>query len=84
MEQLIEHLKVQIIEALNLEDISPKDIDSQEPLFGEGFGLDSIDALELVVMIEKHYGIRITDMEVGRKAFANINALAEFILQNKD
>lgn len=84
MEQLIDQLKVQIIEALNLEDLSPEDIDPQESLFGEGFGLDSIDALELVVMIEKHYGIRITDMEVGRKAFANINALAEFILQNKD
>ena len=83
MEQLIDQLKVQIIEALNLEDVSPEDIDPQLPLFGEGLGLDSIDALELVVMTEKHYGIRITDMEVGRKAFANINALSEFILENK-
>ena len=84
MEQLIEQLKVQIIEALNLEDVSPEDIDPQEPLFGEGLGLDSIDALELVVMTEKHYDIRITDMEVGRKAFANINALSKFILENKE
>jgi acyl carrier protein len=84
MEQLIEQLKLQIIEALNLEDVSPADIDIQEPLFGEGLGLDSIDALELVVMTEKHYGIRITDMEIGRKAFASINALAEFIQENKD
>ena len=84
MEQLIDQLKVQIIEALNLEEVSPEDIDPQEPLFGEGLGLDSIDALELVVMTEKHYGIRITDMEVGRKAFASINSLSEFILENKD
>jgi acyl carrier protein len=84
MEQLIDQLKLQIIEALNLEDVSPDDIDVQEPLFGEGLGLDSIDALELVVMTERHYGIRITEMEVGRKAFASINALAEFIQENKD
>ncbi len=84
MEQLVDQLKVQIIEALNLEDVSPGDIDPQQPLFGEGLGLDSIDALELVVMTEKHYGIRITDMEVGRKAFASINSLSEFILENKD
>jgi acyl carrier protein len=84
MEQLIDQLKLQIIEALNLEDVSPDDIDPQAPLFGEGLGLDSIDALELVVMTEKHYGIRITDMEVGRKAFASIAALSQFILENKN
>lgn len=84
MEQLIDQLKLQIIEALNLEDVSPEGIDLQAPLFGEGLGLDSIDALELVVMTEKHYGIRITDMEVGRKAFASIASLAEFIQENKE
>ncbi len=84
MEQLTEQLKLQIIEALNLEDVSPADIDPTDPLFGEGLGLDSIDALELVVMTEKHHGIRITDMEVGRKAFASINALAQFIEENKE
>ena len=79
MDSLIEKLKKRIIEILNLEDIVPDDIDSSAPLFGEGLGLDSLDALELVVMLEKDYSIKITDIEVGRKAFASITSLAEFI-----
>jgi acyl carrier protein len=83
MDELVEQLRRQIIVALNLEDRTPEQIDPAAPLFGEGLGLDSIDALELVVMLEKHYGIRITDIEVGRRAFSSVNALAEFIRESQ-
>ena len=79
----VECLKEQIIAALSLEGKTPADIDAAAPLFGAGLGLDSIDALELVVMLEKHYGIRITEMEVGRRAFASVNALAAFIREHQ-
>lgn len=83
MENLVEQLKKQIIDALNLEEITPDDIDPSASLFGEGLGLDSIDALELVVMLERHYGIQIDDIEVGRKALVSVNELARFIQENK-
>lgn len=81
--ELVEQLKLQIIEALQLEDIEPDEIDPADPLFVEGLGLDSIDALELVVMLEKHYGIKITDMEVGKKAFSSLDALTAFIQEQR-
>lgn len=77
-------LKHLIIETLHLEDIQPGDIADSEPLFGEGLGLDSIDALELVVALEKSYNVIIEDEEVGKKAFASIEALADFVLGKKD
>jgi acyl carrier protein len=83
MDSLIEQLKQRIIEILNLEDIVPDDIDASAPLFGEGLGLDSLDALELVVMLEKDYSITITDIEVGRQAFASIMSMAEFIREHR-
>ena len=83
MDSLIEQLKQRIIEILNLEDIVPDDIDASAPLFGEGLGLDSLDALELVVMLEKDYAIKITDIEVGRQAFASVTSLAEFIREHR-
>jgi acyl carrier protein len=83
MDSLIEQLKQRIIEILNLEDIVPDDIDASAPLFGEGLGLDSLDALELVVMLEKDYSITITDIEVGRQAFASITSMAEFIREHR-
>lgn len=76
-------LKELIIRVLRLEDIGPEDIIDSEPLFGEGLGLDSIDALEMVVAIEKEYGVEIPDAEVGRHAFASMNALAGFILEKE-
>jgi acyl carrier protein len=79
MVELVAELKRRIVESLNLEDVAPESIETDAPLFGEGLGLDSIDALELVVMVEKHYGIQITDMEVGREAFMSVKSLAEFI-----
>lgn len=78
-ERLCVFLKRMIIETLKIEDTTIEDIENDEPLFREGLGLDSIDALELVVAIEKIFNIIIEDEDVGRKAFASINALAKFI-----
>ena len=83
MDELIQKLKKQIIDCLGLEDLTPEDIDTEAPLFGEGLGLDSVDALELVVMVEKYHSIKITDMEVGKKAFFSLKSLAEFIKENQ-
>jgi acyl carrier protein len=81
-ENLNAELKNLIVSRLKLE-MAPADIDDAAPLFGEGLGLDSIDALELVVGIERLYGIRIADAEVGKKAFASVNALAEFVREKR-
>ena len=72
-------LKTNIIESLKLQDITAEQINDEAPLFGTGLGLDSIDALELVVMLEKKYGILIKDIEEGRPAFRSVQTLAEFI-----
>lgn len=79
MQDLKYELKKQIIEELNLTDITPADIIDDAPLFGDGLGLDSIDALELVVLLEKYHGVKITDEAVGKKALASINTMAEYI-----
>jgi acyl carrier protein len=78
-DDLVLELKKLIINTLKLEDINPDDIVDDAPLFGEGLGLDSIDALELVVALEKTYGVFIPDSEVGKKVFRSVNALAEFV-----
>jgi acyl carrier protein len=78
---LLANLKELIVRTLRLEDVTPADIVDSEPLFGDGLGLDSIDALELVVAIERQYQVEIPDAEVGRRAFASVNALGEFILE---
>lgn len=83
MEDLKYDLKKQIIEELNLEDMKPEDIKDDAPLFGDGLGLDSIDALELVVLMEKYHGVKITDEETGKKVLASIDTMAEFIIQEK-
>lgn len=83
MEELIQQLKEQIIEALNLEDITPDDIDNEAPLFGEGLGLDSIDALELIVILEKHYGIKLASPGDSKGTFKNINTIADFVAKNR-
>ena len=79
MNESQQRLAQKVITGLNLEDITPADIDPQAPLFGTGLGLDSIDALELAVIVERSYGIRIANMEVGKTAFASIAALDAFI-----
>ncbi|MFO7842307.1 MAG: phosphopantetheine-binding protein [Bacteroidales bacterium] len=83
MEELIQKIKEQVIEVLNLEDIEPDDIDTDDPLFGDGLGLDSIDALELIVLLEKQYGIKIEDPKDGKKIFYSIRTIAEYIEENK-
>jgi acyl carrier protein len=80
MDGLEQELKRLIIDALHLEDVTPEEIDSAEPLFGEGLGLDSIDALELGVVLRKRYGIKIATVTDDVKAhFASIRSLADFI-----
>lgn len=82
-EELIEKLKAQIIETLNLEDLSPSDIKANDPLFGDdGIGLDSIDALELIVLMNKEYNIQIADPEEGKTVFNSIQSMANYIQAN--
>lgn len=83
MEDLTFTLKQQIIEALNLEDLTPEDIDASAPLFGDGLGLDSIDALELIVLMEKHYGIRLTNASEGKAIFQSVQTMAKYIQANR-
>lgn len=83
MEQLIEQVKLQIIETLNLEDLTPADIDTDAPLFDKGLGLDSIDALELIVLLEREYGIKLQNPAEGRTIFASVRAMAEYIENNR-
>jgi acyl carrier protein len=83
MEQLIANLKKQIIEALNLKHLKPEDIGDDQPLFVEGLGLDSIDALELIVLLQQQYNIRIANTQDGPKIFRSVKSIAEFIQANK-
>ena len=83
MDELILKLKKEVIEQLNLEETSPDDINPDSPLFGEGLGLDSIDALELIVLLEKNYGIKIEDPKDGKKIFFSIRSMAEYITEHK-
>jgi acyl carrier protein len=84
IEDLVLKLKKEIINELQLEDMTPEDMDAEAPLFGEGLGLDSIDALELVVLLEKNYGIKIpAPKEEGPKIFYSIKAMAEYILDHQ-
>ncbi len=79
MEELINKLKVEIIEALNLQEMSPDDIDTDAPLFGTGLGLDSIDSLELMVLLERNYGIKIEDPREGRRVLESVRSMAKYI-----
>ena len=83
MEELILTLKKQIIDALNLEEMTPDDIENDAPLFGEGLGLDSIDALELIVILDKFYGIKLANPAEGKEVFKSVNAIAEYVQQHR-
>jgi len=83
MEELILELKQQIIEALNLEEMTPDEIDADAPLFGDGLGLDSIDALELIVLMEKRYGIKLASPTEGKSIFKSVRTIAEYVNENR-
>lgn len=84
MSDLKENLKAQIIEQLNLEDLTPADIQDDAPLFGDqGLGLDSIDALEFIVLLDSNYGIKISDPSQGKEIFQSVNTLADYISKNQ-
>ena len=84
MEQLIKDLKLQIKEALNLEELSLEDFDADAPLFGdEGIGLDSIDVLEIIVLLEKEYVIRLANPQEGKAIFKSVRTIAEYVQANR-
>lgn len=83
MNELKQELKQQIIEFLNLTPLTPDEIKDDEPLFGDGLGLDSIDSLELIVLLKRNYGITIQDPKEGRKVLININTMVEYIESNR-
>lgn len=83
MNELIDTLKEQIIEVLNLEDMRPSDIDAGAPLFGDGLGLDSIDALELIVLMEREYGIKLTNPAEGKEIFKSVASIADYVSKNR-
>lgn len=82
-EQLVQELKEAIIEALNLEEIQPDDIDPSTPLFREGLGLDSIDALEIIIILDRKYGIKLANPAESKAVFYSIDTLADFVEQNR-
>jgi len=83
-QELVAELKTLFIDGLHLEDVSAEEIGADEPLFGEGLGLDSIDALEIAVLLDRQYGVKITSEDDRNQAiFASLNSLAEFVTENR-
>lgn len=83
MEKLMEELKKQIVAQLNLQDVKPEDIGNDQPLFHEGLGLDSIDALELIVLLQQNYHIKLVNAEEGPKVFYSVRSMAEYITSHQ-
>lgn len=83
MDTIKKQLKEMLVNDLKIQGVQPEDISDTEPLFGDGLGLDSLDAVELVVLIQKHFGVQIADMNEGKKAFASINSLIQYIEEHK-
>lgn len=83
MEELTKELKEEIIEALNLEEMTSEDIDENDALFGDGLGLDSIDALELIVLLDKKYGIKLANPAEGKAIFKSIATIADYVSKNR-
>jgi acyl carrier protein len=79
MQNIKEKLKAALVEELKLEDVQPQNIEDDAPLFGEGLGLDSLDAIELVVLVQRNFGLIMQDQEEARRAFASVNALCAYI-----
>ncbi len=83
MEQLMSELKESIIQHLKLQDVKKENIDNDAPLFGAGLGLDSIDALELIVLLQQEYGIKIKNAEEGKSVFQSVRTMADFVTKNR-
>jgi len=82
-DNLVEQLKCRLIESLNLEGMVPEQIDAAAPLFGQGLGLDSLDAIEVAVLVERDYGVSVRSLNLGREVFGSVNSLAAFIRNNQ-
>ena len=82
MDELLNELRVKLIASLKLTDVKPEDIDVDAPLISEGLGLDSIDTLELLVLLEKEYGVTVPDVNTGRSVFSSVRALANYVSEN--
>ncbi|HEX9079705.1 MAG TPA: phosphopantetheine-binding protein [Desulfuromonadaceae bacterium] len=82
-DELIQKVKQMIIDSLRIEGMSPEEIETDAPLFGEGLGLDSIDALQLVVAMEKEFGVVVPDAATGTKVFASVRSMADYIAEQK-
>lgn len=82
-DELVPQVKQMIIDALRIEGMTPAEIEDDAPLFGEGLGLDSIDALQLVVAMEKEFGVVVPDAATGSKVFASVRAMAAYIAENR-
>ncbi len=83
MEALQQEFKEKLIDALNLEDLTPEDIDTSAPLFSEGLGLDSIDALEIILILEKDYGIRFENPAAAKEVFFSVETITKYIASNR-
>lgn len=83
MDELIEELKIKVIDHLNLQDLTPELINADDPLFNSGLGLDSIDALELIVLLQQDYGIKVATAEEGKQAFQSLRTMAQFIMDRR-
>ena len=83
MQELMNRLKAQVIEQLSLHHLKPEDIGDDQPLFMEGIGLDSIDALELIVLLQQQYKIKLSNAEDGPRVFSTIRSMAEYITENQ-